>query len=82
MDLAVYQHPAHAWNVDRMLHALAASLDYYQANFGPYRFDHARIVEFPGYLDFAQAFPGTIPFSEDVGFASDFSQPETIDYVS
>jgi ABC-type transport system involved in multi-copper enzyme maturation permease subunit len=82
VDLAVYHHPAHAWNVDRMLDALAASLDYYQANFGPYPFDHARIVEFPGYLDFAQAFPGTIPFSEDVGFASDFSQPETIDYVS
>jgi ABC-type transport system involved in multi-copper enzyme maturation permease subunit len=82
VDLAVYYHPAHAWNVDRMLDALAASLDYYQANFGPYPFDHARIVEFPGYHEFAQAFPGTIPFSEDVGFASDFTQPETIDYVS
>jgi aminopeptidase N len=82
VDLAVYHHPAHGWNVDRMLDALAASLDYYQASFGPYPFDHARIVEFPGYLDFAQAFPGTIPFSEDVGFASDYSQPETIDYVS
>jgi aminopeptidase N len=65
-----------------MLDALAASLDYYQANFGPYPFDHARIVEFPGYHEFAQAFPGTIPFSEDVGFAADFKAPETIDYVS
>ncbi|HEX2077292.1 MAG TPA: M1 family aminopeptidase [Longimicrobium sp.] len=82
VDLAVYYHPAHAWNVDRMLDALAAALDYYQANFGPYPFDHARIVEFPGYLDFAQAFPGTIPYSEDVGFASDFNAPESIDYVS
>jgi ABC-2 type transport system permease protein len=82
VDLAVYYHPAHPWNVDRMLDALAAALDYYQANFGPYPFDHARIVEFPGYLDFAQAFPGTIPYSEDVGFASDFNEPETIDYVT
>ncbi|HEX6372498.1 MAG TPA: M1 family aminopeptidase [Longimicrobium sp.] len=82
VDLAVYYHPAHAWNVDRMLDALAAALDYYQANFGPYPFDHARIVEFPGYLDFAQAFPGTIPYSEDVGFASDFNEPESIDYVT
>jgi ABC-2 type transport system permease protein len=82
VDLAVYYHPAHAWNVDRMLDALAAAMDYYTANFGPYPFDHARIVEFPGYHDFAQAFAGTIPYSEDVGFVSDYHAPETIDYVS
>jgi aminopeptidase N len=82
IDLAVYHHPGHAWNVDRMLDALAAALDYYQAHFGPYPFDHARIVEFPGYLDFAQAMPGTIPYSEDVGFVSDHAEPETIDYVT
>ena len=82
VDLAVYYHPAHAWNVDRMLDAMAAALDYYQANFGPYQFDHARIVEFPGYLDFAQAFAGTIPYSEDVGFSADYNEPETIDYVT
>jgi ABC-2 type transport system permease protein len=82
IDLAVYHDPAHAWNVDRMLDAMAAALDYYQANFGPYPFDHARIVEFPGYLDFAQALPGTIPYSEDVGFVSDYNAPETMDYVT
>jgi ABC-2 type transport system permease protein len=82
VDLAVYHHPAHAWNVDRMLDAMAVSLDYYRANFGPYPFDHARIVEFPGYESFAQAFAGTIPYSEVVGFISDYDAPETIDYVT
>jgi len=82
VDLAVYYHPAHAWNVDRMLNALAASLDYYQASFGPYPFGYARIVEFPGYESFAQAFAGTIPYSETVGFISDADEPETIDYVT
>ena len=82
VDLAVYYHPAHAWNVDRMLDALAASLDHYRASFGPYQFDHARIVEFPGYYDFAQAFAGTIPYSETVGFISDYDEPETMDYVT
>jgi len=52
-------HSAHAWNVDRMLDALAPSLDYYRASFGPYQFDHVRIVEYPGYANFAQAFAGT-----------------------
>lgn len=82
IDLAVYHHPEHAWNVDRMLDAMAVSLDYYQASFGPYPFDQARIVEFPGYNSLAQAFAGTIPYSETVGFISDYSQPDTIDYVS
>ena len=82
VDLAVYYDPAHAWDVDHMLDALAAALDYYQANFGPYPFDYARIVEFPGFHDFAQAFAGTIPYSEDVGFVSDYRAPDTIDYVT
>ena len=82
MALAVYHHPAHHWNVDRMLDAMAAALDYYRANFGPYQFDHARIAEFPGYHSLAQAFAGTIPYSETVGFISDYRAPDTIDYVT
>lgn len=82
VDLAVYYHPAHAWNADRMLDALAASLDYYRANFGPYPFGHARIVEYPGYANYAQAFAGTIPYSETYGFIADFHEPETIDHVT
>jgi ABC-2 type transport system permease protein len=82
IDLAVYYIPAHAWNVDRMLDAMAVSLDYDQANFGPYQFDYARIIEFPGYSDFAQAFAGTIPYSETVGFVSDYHDPQTMDYVT
>lgn len=81
-DLGVYYHPAHAWNVDRMLDALAASLDYYQANFGPYQFDHVRIVEFPGYEYYAQALPGTIAYSEILDFISDYRVPETVDHVT
>jgi hypothetical protein len=82
VDLAVYYHPAHPWNVDRMLDALAASLDYYQASFGQYQFDHVRILEYPGYTNFAQAFAGTIPYSETYGFIADFQKPETIDHVT
>jgi hypothetical protein len=81
VDLSVYYHPAHAWNVDRMLDAMAVSLDYYQANFGPYQFDHARIVELPSHWKGAQAFAGTMPYSENAGFVSDYTVPETMDFV-
>ncbi|HEX8307204.1 MAG TPA: M1 family aminopeptidase [Allosphingosinicella sp.] len=82
VDLAVYYHPGHARNVDRMLNALATSMDYYQASFGPYQFDQARIIEFPGYQTFAQAFANTMPYSEAIGFVADASNPEKIDYVT
>ncbi|WP_244970508.1 ABC transporter permease/M1 family aminopeptidase [Novosphingobium aerophilum] len=80
--LSVYHDPRHAWNVPGMLKAMKASLAYYTANFGPYQFGYARIIEFPGYASFAQAFAGTIPYSEDIGFAADVRDPEKIDYVT
>lgn len=82
VKLTVYHDPKHDWNVPVMTKAMAASLDYYRRNFGPYQFDYARIVEFPGYQSFAQAFAGTMPYSESIGFAADVRDPETIDYVS
>jgi hypothetical protein len=80
--LSVYHDPRHAWNVPSMLKAMRTALGYYQHNFGPYQFGYARIIEFPGYASFAQAFAGTMPYSESVGFAADVRDPETIDYVA
>lgn len=80
--LSVYHDPRHAWNVPAMLKAMKTSLGYYERNFGPYQFGYARIIEFPGYADFAQAFAGTMPYSESMGFAADVRDPESIDYVS
>jgi ABC-type transport system involved in multi-copper enzyme maturation permease subunit len=82
VDLAVYYHPRHHWNVDRMLDAMAASLDYYQANFGPYQDDHFRVVEFPAYQGHAEAFAGTIAFSESVGFIAEYNEEDVFDYVT
>jgi ABC-2 type transport system permease protein len=80
--LSVFYDRKHAFNVDRMLAALRTSLGYYQANFGPYQFDYARIIEFPGYATYAQAFAGTMPYSEAIGFLADNSDPARIDYVT
>ncbi|MEA3003655.1 MAG: type transport system permease protein [Sphingomonadales bacterium] len=82
VDLAIYYHPEHDWNVDRMLNALQHAMDYYQANFGPYQFDQVRILEFPGYQSFAQSFANTIPYSESIGFIADTRDADKIDYVT
>ena len=82
VDLAVYYQRGHDWNVPKMLKAMAASLDYYRANFGPYQFNYARIIEFPGYASFAQAFAGTMPYSESIGFNANTNDPEKIDFTT
>lgn len=79
--IEVYHHPAHAWNVPRMIDSAKKSLDYYSRNFSPYQFRQFRILEFPGYQSFAQAFAGTIPYSESIGFIADLRDKEDIDYV-
>ncbi len=68
LSLEIYYHKAHEKNVPMMLDGLEASLEYYTKNFGPYYHKEARIIEFPRYADFAQAFPGTMPYSESMGF--------------
>lgn len=82
VDLTVFYHPAHSWNVDRILNSMERSLSYYRTAFGPYQFDQARVIEFPGYQTFAQAFANTMPYSESFGFAGDFRDPEDIDYAT
>jgi hypothetical protein len=82
INLSVYYHDGHDWNVPKMLNAMGQSLDYYRANFGPYQFDYARIIEFPGYASFAQAFAGTMPYSESIGFNANTNDPEKIDFTT
>jgi hypothetical protein len=61
VELAIYHDPRHGRNVPRMLTAMKAALGYFPAVYGPYQFRQARIIEFPAYEVFAQAFAGRCP---------------------
>ncbi|MEI6409772.1 MAG: M1 family aminopeptidase [Bacteroidota bacterium] len=76
VKLEVYYQSGHEFNVERMLHAMQTSLEYYTTNFGPYYHKQCRIIEFPRFSEFAQSFPGTMPYSEGVGFIQDFKDPQ------
>jgi ABC-2 type transport system permease protein len=82
VDLAVYHHPPHDQNTGRIQNALKISLDYAQANFSPYQFRQIRVIEFPDYARFAQSFANTIPYSEGLGFITDFRDPAKIDLAT
>lgn len=81
LPIEVYHDPKHAWNVERMIEAAQKSLDYFSTHFTPYQHRQLRILEFPGYAGFAQAFANTVPYSEAIGFVTDLRDAEKIDYV-
>jgi ABC-2 type transport system permease protein len=79
VNLEVYYDPAHTYDIDDMLAASRAGLDYFQASFSPYQFTQYRILEFPRYRTFAQSFPNTVPFSEGIGFITRMLKPTDVD---
>ena len=81
VEIEVYHHPAHDFNIEPMIRGTQRSLDYFTREFSPYQYRQFRILEFPRYATFAQSFPNTIPFSESIGFVADLSDEHTIDLV-
>lgn len=84
VDIEVYYDKKHDVNIEMMLDAVERSLVYYTENFGPYYHKQCRIIEFPRYATFAQAFPGTMPYSEGFGFITnleDETENNVIDAV-
>jgi len=82
VDLEVYYDAQHPWNIERMKGAMKASLDYMGTEFSPYQFRQLRFQEFPDYAQYAQAYAGTMPWSEGLFFISDYRDPEKIDMIS
>lgn len=81
IPIEIYHDGKHPYNVDRMIEAVQKSLAYYEAHFTPYQHRQVRIIEFPGYARFAQAFANTIPYSEAIGFIADVGDEDVVDYV-
>jgi ABC-2 type transport system permease protein len=83
VNIEIYHHPEHTYNLDYMIDGVKKSLDYYTENFSPYQFRQLRIIEFPRTGgSFAQSFANTVPYSEAVGFIADVdtSDNEAVNY--
>ena len=79
--IEVYHDVAHPYDVDDMIAASKAGLDYYEKSFSPFQFRQYRILEYPRYRTFAQSFPNTVPFSEGIGFIGRMEKPTDIDFT-
>jgi hypothetical protein len=65
--LQVFYDEKHPYNVERMMTAMKLSFDKFTEVFTPFQYRQMRIQEFP-YASFAQSFPNTVPYSENIGF--------------
>ena len=46
--IRILHHPGHTEHLDRWVRSIKASLDYYAAQYGPYRYRHLTVLEIPG----------------------------------
>ena len=81
VNIEIFHHPEHKYNLDRFVNGVKKSMDYFTENYGPYQYEQMRILEFPRYASFAQSFPNTVPYAESFGWVGDFSDPEDLDYA-
>ena len=83
VNIEIYYHKGHEYNLDRMMSGVKKSLAYYSEAFSPYQHKQVRIIEFPLSMGtFAQSFANTIPFSETIGFVADVDDTDenAVDY--
>jgi hypothetical protein len=81
VSLEIYYHKRHTYNLDRMMKSMKASFDYYTRHFGPYAYNQMRIMEIPRYQEYAQSLPGTVPYSEALGFNLHIDEDKDVDMV-
>jgi ABC-2 type transport system permease protein len=80
VSIQIFHHPDHAWNLDRKVRSVQASLDYYVKHFGPYPHGQIRLVEHPGHALTLHAFPINISYQEGFSLLSPPEGPEALDF--
>ena len=80
IDIEVYYHKGHEYNIELMIKAVRKSLEYYTKNFSSYQYNQVKIVEYPRYKIGAESYANLIPFSEGYGFIAKFDK-QSVDYV-
>lgn len=83
INIEIYYHKGHEFNIERMAKGVKEGLKYFTENFSPYQHKQVRILEFPNTMgSFAQSFANTIPYSEAIGFiaAVDEEDDNAVDY--
>lgn len=82
VSIQIFHHPLHTANVERMIEAAQASLDYYTKQFGAYPNDYLRFVENPGQQIGMHSDPTTIDYGEGSSRFDPAKDPRGFDFIS
>ncbi|NIR50536.1 hypothetical protein GWO43_18645, partial [candidate division KSB1 bacterium] len=84
VDIEVFYHKEHHYNIERMIQGVRASLDYCSHNFASYPYNTVKIVEVPDYGIIggsARSQPTVFTWTENGGFISNLEDEDAIDVV-
>ena len=83
-NFEIYYHPAHAENVAHLLKNAEITMDYCDANFGPYPFKTIRFAEVSSFTKgfAATAYPATIFMTEDMLFHANIKGDRQQDVIN
>src|SRR4029453_2160779 len=76
VTLEIYYDPKHPFNIAAMMATAKRALEFFSTEFAPYQYSYFRILECPRYLSGARFHPGTVPYSEAIGFVTDLRDQE------
>jgi hypothetical protein len=80
VDIQIVHHPGHAWNPDRMIRGVRASLDYFTREFGPYPHRQMRLIEYPTPGNSLHGAPVNIWYKEEFSLFRPDEDPRRIDF--
>ncbi|PCI78338.1 MAG: hypothetical protein COB20_06780 [SAR86 cluster bacterium] len=79
IEIEVYYHKSHSYNLGRIIESAKDSLNYYSQVFGPYQYEQLKIVETAAYHGNATASSGIIAHSVHLGFITEVAGRSDID---
>ena len=80
VEIQLFYHPEHTRNLERMVHGVQASLEYFSKNFSPYPHSQIRLVEFPGSGVGLNGNPVTMSYTEGFSFFAPEKDHRELDF--
>ena len=80
VKIEIFHHPLQTDNLERMVHGVKRSLEYYSESFTPYPHRQIRMVEYPGTVVGLNGNPVTMSYSEGFSFYAPGKDNRELDF--
>lgn len=81
VEIQIIHHPEHTAHLERTTRSIAASLDYFSRQFGPYPYDNIKFVEHPGPGSGLHASASNISYLEGFSYFNPEADERKLDFA-